>query len=331
MGHGQPYLEQIVRYALGQRSVYPRLVRPAIQKATHFSERPGPPTSETEARNIPSRMRIRRLAIAALLLAVACNAPSNPCPPISVGLWSADGEAEVYAGDHLFVYINGGAEIYHEYGFQQLTVQRYRRGDDRVSVEIYTMDGDAFGIYSFARSGNGRPVNLGNGATAADYYMHLWSGHDLAAITAENDFEDFGEALSEIGAAVAACMPPGGAEPDLLVELPTEDRVPGSEIYFTGQLAFINAARPAATFFSGFAEGAFASYGPEKNTVVLKWQDETVAEQALRAARQMCTDSGGTIIDTGNANGVKFKSGVHQISGSGVGNLITLRITKEES
>jgi len=280
---------------------------------------------------MPFRVRIRPLTIAALLLVVACNTPSSPCPPNSIGSWSADGEAEVYFGDDLFIYINGGAEIYHEYGFEQVTVQRYRRGDDRVSVEIYTMDGDAFGIYSFARSGNGRSVNFGNGATAADYYLHLWSGHELAAITADNEFGDFSEAVLEIAAAVAGCLPPGGAEPDLLVQLPTENRVPGSEIYFTGQLAFINAARPAARFFSGFEEGAFARYGPEKHTVVLNWQDETAAEQALRAARQMCSDSGGTITETEDANVVEFDSGIHQIKVSGAGNLITLRITKEES
>jgi hypothetical protein len=276
-------------------------------------------------------MRIRPLAIAALLLVVACNNPSGPCPPKSIGLWSADGEAEVYVGDDLFVYINGGAEIYHEYGFEAVTAQRYRRGEDRISVEIYTMDGDAFGIYSFARSGNGRSVNLGSGATAADYYLHLWSGNELAAITAENEFEDFSGALLEIAEAVAGCLPPGGGEPALLVQLPREDRVPGSEVYFTGQLGFINVARPAATLFSGFEEGAFARYGPEKHTVVLKWHDETAAQQALRAARQMCTDSGGTVTETEDTDVVELFFGIHKLTATVTGNAITLQITKEES
>jgi len=112
-------------------------------------------------------------AFTILLLVAGCTTPESLCPPKNIGLWSAEGETEVYIGDDLFVYINGGAEIYHEYGFVQVAVQRYRRGDDNVSVEIYTMVGDAFGIYSFARSSRGHAVNLGNGATAADYYMHF--------------------------------------------------------------------------------------------------------------------------------------------------------------
>ena len=86
------------------------------------------------------------------LLVAGCTTPESLCPPKDIGMWSAEGETEVYIGDDLFIYINGGAEIYHEYGFVQVAVQRYRRGDDNVSVEIYTMEGDAFGIYSFARS-----------------------------------------------------------------------------------------------------------------------------------------------------------------------------------
>lgn len=280
---------------------------------------------------MPFRVSIRSFMTAALLLAAACNSPNGPCPPNGIGLWSADGEAEVYAGDDLFTYINGGAEIYHEYGFEALSVKRYRRGDDRVSVEVYTMDGDAFGIYSFVRSSGGRHLNLGNGATAADYYLHLWSGNELAAITAETEFEDFEEALLEIATAVAGCLPQGGAEPALLDQLPSADRVPGSEIHFTGQLAFINSARPAVSFFSGFEEGAFARYGPEESAVVLKYRDQTAAEQVLRDAREKCLKSDCEITETGNPNTVGFFSGIHRINVLRSGNLITFQITKETS
>ncbi len=49
-------------------------------------------------------------------------------------------------------FFTGGAEIYHEYGFVQVAVQRYVRGANSISVELHTMGGDAFGVSSFARS-----------------------------------------------------------------------------------------------------------------------------------------------------------------------------------
>jgi len=269
-------------------------------------------------------------AIATLLLVAGCTTPESLCPPRSVGLWNADGETEVYIGDDLFIYINGGAEIYHEYGFEQVAVQRYRRGDDIVSVEIYTMEGDAFGIYSFARSSSGNAVNLGNGATAADYYMHFWSGRELAVITAENEFEDLGEAVLEIATAVAGCLQPGGVEPDLHDQLPIEGRVTGSEVYFTGPLAFMNVARPAAPLFAGFEEGAAARYESGENIVVLRWKDEAAAVQALQEARQLCVASGGAVVETEDGGVAEFESGGYRISASASENLIMLRVQREE-
>ena len=120
-----------------------------------------------------NHLRTCSLVILLIFLGVGCATPESPCPPQQIGSWSADGETEVYVGDDLFIYINGGAEIYHEYGFVQVSVQRYVRGEDSISVEIYAMDGDAFGIYSFARSSGGRAVDLGNGGTSADYYTRV--------------------------------------------------------------------------------------------------------------------------------------------------------------
>jgi len=264
------------------------------------------------------------------LLVAGCTTPESLCPPKNIGMWSAEGETEVYIGDDLFIYINGGAEIYHEYGFVQVAVQRYRRGDDNVSVEIYTMEGDAFGTYSFARSSRGHAVNLGNGATAAGYYMHIWSGPELAVITAENEFENPGEAVSEIATAVAGCLQPDGAEPGLLDQLPIEGRVTGSEVYFSGRLAFMNVARPAAPLFAGFEEGAAAHYESGEHIVVLRWKDEAAAVQALREARQLCVASGGAVVETEDGGVAEFESGSHRISASGSQDLITLRVQREE-
>jgi hypothetical protein len=245
-------------------------------------------------------------------------------------MWSAAGGPEVYVGDDLFIYINGGAEIYHEYGFVQVAVQGYRRGDDTVAVEIYTMDGDAFGIYSFARSSTGHAVDLGDGGTAADYFIHFWSGPDLAVITAENEFEGLSEAVSEIATVVAGCLQSGGVEPSLLDHLPIEGRAPGSEVYLTGRLAFMNVARPAALFFAGFEKGASARYESGEHIVVLRWKNEAAAVLALQEARRLCAASGGAVVETEDGGVTEFETGGHRISASASEDLITLRVQREE-
>jgi len=42
--------------------------------------------------------------------------------------WTPDRDPRLYEGEDLFAFINGGAEIYHEYGFERVIVQEYKKG-----------------------------------------------------------------------------------------------------------------------------------------------------------------------------------------------------------
>ncbi|OYT12397.1 MAG: hypothetical protein B6I19_09835 [Bacteroidetes bacterium 4572_114] len=57
---------------------------------------------------------------------------------------------ETFDGNALWGYMNGGADVYLEYGFKDIRVQEFTIGDEKVKAEIYLMDtpGSAFGIYS---------------------------------------------------------------------------------------------------------------------------------------------------------------------------------------
>lgn len=67
------------------------------------------------------------------------------------------GEPEIYQGEDLFDLINGGAEIYLEYGFVKVASQNYSemKGNSSLRVEIYEMTDPeaAFGIFSFTAMG----------------------------------------------------------------------------------------------------------------------------------------------------------------------------------
>ena len=57
---------------------------------------------------------------------------------------------ETYNGNSLWGYMNGGADIYLEYGFKGLRVQEFKIDDQIIKAEIYLMNDQesAFGIYS---------------------------------------------------------------------------------------------------------------------------------------------------------------------------------------
>jgi len=57
---------------------------------------------------------------------------------------------ETFNGNSLWGYMNGGADIYLEYGFKGLRVQEFKIDDQIIKAEIYLMNDQesAFGIYS---------------------------------------------------------------------------------------------------------------------------------------------------------------------------------------
>jgi hypothetical protein len=111
--------------------------------------------------------------------------------------------------------------------------------------------------------------------------------------------------------------------------LPIEDRVPGSEVYFTGRLAFLNVARPAAPLFSGFTDGAAAVDESGEQIVVLRWFDEVTVDEAFQEARRLCEASGGVVVENENGGGVEFELGGVRIQASSSDDLITLRVRRE--
>lgn len=63
------------------------------------------------------------------------------------------GDPDFYNAKQLYGYINGGAELYLEYGFRNVTAQRCTKADHELQVDVYEMISDeaAFGMFSVLR------------------------------------------------------------------------------------------------------------------------------------------------------------------------------------
>ena len=103
-------------------------------------------------------MRPRFLLLAPLLAAVAvAGSDTALLPQADAASGSVPaGQARVFTGSGLYGHIDGGAEIFFEFGFEEATVQRYLYGGETaVEVELYRMTDPtaALGIY-LQRCGN---------------------------------------------------------------------------------------------------------------------------------------------------------------------------------
>jgi hypothetical protein len=221
-------------------------------------------------------------------VAAPCRDDEGVMPRV-IGDWSADGDQLVFAGEELFDYIDGGAEIYFEYGFEKVTVQDYTRGEDLITAEVYRMKGDAFGIFTLLKSENDEFLEIGNEGAQSDYYLLVWCGSRLVAVTAQSEFEGRREAVRLIAAGVTENLAADGKRAELMDILPEQNRVASSEKYIVGPIGLQNVAPLAARIFSGYAEIASAHYGSEGDQpsplLVMRYPDAGASDAALGKAQ----------------------------------------------
>jgi hypothetical protein len=175
--------------------------------------------------------------------------------------WAPSGEPQHYVGEDLYTYIDGGAEIYQEYGFKQVLAQDYKNTAGKsLTLEIYEMKSPdaAYGVFTFKASGKGRAVAIGQAAELEDYYLNVWKGSLVLTLVG---FDESAESLAGIQAVAKAAdakIPAGGARPALMGRFPDAWARANHVKYFTGVLGLFN----IDAFFKGdvfkFEAGAAA-------------------------------------------------------------------------
>ena len=149
--------------------------------------------------------------------------PKVPLPAEVAG-WKWDGKDLRYNSRTLFDYIDGAAELYLAYGFQNLTVRRYEK-TSRLSivVEVYEMASpeDAYGVFSFERQDVS--AGIGQGSEFGGGLLRFWKGKYFVSVYAEGDGPEVEPAILSAGRAAADSIPGTGAEPALIQFLPGKD------------------------------------------------------------------------------------------------------------
>jgi len=214
--------------------------------------------------------------------------------------WAPAGEASTFAGERLFEHIDGGADIYYEYGFDALLVQQYNKEDKAVFLEIYRMNDPAaaFGIYSYNRHPSLSPAEAGTDATIHPNGLFFWQDayyvdirQSGAAQVSPDDFLLLARAISG-----AIGEKPEG-RPAVMGLLPKENRVEQSEVYARGRLAINNQVYVADEDLFGLKEGesaAIARYGidqPEFSLILAQYSGEEASGAALSRFRAHYLDS----------------------------------------
>lgn len=145
----------------------------------------------------------------------------------------ADGPTD-YDSETLYEYLNGGAPLYLEFGFQRMVHVRYQYGDSAfssVTLDVYDMGSDlgAFGLYR-----SGRPLDAEVRDWGAEGYRSgtiaaAWKGVVSVHAEADEDRPELIEAMEGLVAQAAKGVVGGTSLPQIIDLLPRDGLVPWSE------------------------------------------------------------------------------------------------------
>jgi hypothetical protein len=151
------------------------------------------------------------------------------------GAYKRSAPPRTYTSADLYGYINGGAELFLELGFDQLTIQRYKDGSTELGVEIYRMtDPTAARAVYVSRRGRETPdPALKARHTVSKHQLQLQRDRYYVIVNNVSGGAAVAPALTAAASAVAKAIPADGAIPALAL-LPKAGLVPGSERLIRG-------------------------------------------------------------------------------------------------
>ena len=144
--------------------------------------------------------------------------------PSEAGGWKWDEKEMKYDSRTLFKYIDGAAELYLAYGFQNLTVRRFEKSNQPpLILELYEMASseDAYGVFSFEHQDE--TVGIGQGSEFGGGLLRFWKGKYFVSVYAEGEGTEIESGILKMGGAAANSIPTTGPEPKLVGFIPGKD------------------------------------------------------------------------------------------------------------
>ncbi len=142
-------------------------------------------------------------------------------------------KAELFSADNLYEYINGAAEAFIAYDFQQLVHQVYVVGETEVPVDIYDMGSeiDAFGIYSSERGRESKFLKVGTEGYWADGILNFVAGRYYVKLAAFAEEADTAALLLSFAERIERAIAAEPKLPKIFGLFPSASLVPHSQSY----------------------------------------------------------------------------------------------------
>ncbi len=151
--------------------------------------------------------------------------------------WTVSEALQTYDHDHLFNLVDGQADSFFIYGFEQVATQRYQNDAGiRLNTEIWRLatPADAYGLFTAGRAGT--PATIGNeGDTDPGLRIAFWQDRYFVSVSVDQSVPD--ETLMAFAKDISEALPPGGEKPAIVNRLPQNGLVDRSGIFFHEEMS----------------------------------------------------------------------------------------------
>jgi hypothetical protein len=197
------------------------------------------------------------------------------------------GKPKFFGPGNLWEFINGAAEGYLAYGFQEVVSANFSAGSRELVVDVYRMKDrvNAFGIYAQERNPAARFVPAGVEGYVAGTALNFWAGDYYVKITAFEEQAEIQHAMQATAVAIAGKIGPAGSAPAESAWFPTENQIPHS-------IAYIPKDVLGQSYFGGAFEARYQAGRAEYKLLVIDQLNADAATQAFAGYRQFMSGQG---------------------------------------
>lgn len=183
------------------------------------------------------------------LLLASCTSLRSTITPVPLDLtsifpaanvipgWNISRKVETYHRDNLFSLVDGQAESFFAYGFEEVAVQRYQDNvGNLLNVEIWQQatPADAYGLFTTGRTGVSAAIG-NEGDSDPGRRLAFWQNRYFVSLNALQPVPD--ETLQAFAQTIAGRLPKGGERPALMNRLPQSGLVERSSIFFHQEMS----------------------------------------------------------------------------------------------
>lgn len=208
-------------------------------------------------------------------------------PGNEYGNWIIQDSAKVFTGEDLFSLIDGGADIYLEYGFDEAVSCKYRNPlANKIQVEIYKMKNSdaAYGIFSFSSNYRGESLDLGDGSYMYDYYLDFWKYNYFVRCSFGDKTDGINDTLKMFASGIDQKIKGKGKLPQLVHVLDRIERNVSQIKFLKGEIGLDNVFNFGHGTISGYDE-AITARSDELMIFVFHYDNAKSAREWFASAR----------------------------------------------